>query len=121
MAVATVRAVLVAAAPVIAIVPEERIEPVARTQALAVPAITLQRVSSVPFSHLRGNGALRLSSVQVDCYAGDYTSARALADACTTALDAAGFTLQSEFDGGLESEPDPELFRVTQTWSVFTP
>lgn len=120
MGVSTVRAVLIAAAPVTAIVPADRIEPVARTQALAVPAITLQRVSSVPFAHLRANGALRVNSVQVDCWASDYTSARTLADACTAALDAAGFTLQSEIDGGLESETDPELFRVTQTWSVFT-
>lgn len=119
MAVATVRTVLVNAAPVTALVPAARIEPIRRTQSFSLPAITLQVVSKVPFNHLRGAG-LDLSQVQVDYWASDYTTARALADAGRAALDAALLTMQSELDGGFEPETDPELFRVTQTWSVYT-
>lgn len=121
MPVATVRAVLVAASAVTDLVPATRIEPLRRTQSLAVPAITLQRVSTVPFNHLRGDGDLDANLVQLDVIAGDYTAARLIATACRNALQdaAARHVMQSEIDG-YESETDPELYRITQTWSVFT-
>ncbi len=119
MPIATVRAVLVASGAVTTLVPALRIEPLRRTQTFAAPAITLQRVSTVPFNHLRGNGQLDANLVQLDVLSTDYTNARLIADTCRTALEAAGYPLQSEIDG-YESETDPELYRITQTWSVFT-
>lgn len=119
MPVAAVRTVLVASGAVIALVPALRIEPIRRTQTFAIPAITLQRVSTTPQNHLRGNGALDANLVQLDVLGSDYTAARLIADTCRTALEAAGYLLQSEIDG-YESETDPELYRITRTWSVFT-
>jgi hypothetical protein len=57
--------------------------------------------------------------VQLNVYAADYTKAAAISAVCRAALQAAGMTLQSEIDG-YESDPDPELAQMTQTWSVFT-
>ncbi len=119
MPVATTRAVLVASGAVTALVPATRIEPLRRTQSLVLPGITLQRVSTTPQNHLRGNGQLDANLVQLDVFDDDYTNARLIADACRTALEAGGYPLNSEIDG-YESETDPELYRITQTWSVFT-
>ena len=120
MTIATVRAVLVAAAPVTALVPAARIEPLRRTQSFTTPAVTLQVISKIPFNHLTGDGNLDGCLVQVDYWASTYTTARAVADAARVALKAAAFTMQSELDGGFEPETDPELFRITQTWSVYS-
>jgi hypothetical protein len=120
MTIATVRAVLVADSAVIALVPAIRIEPMRRTQSFALPAITLQVISKVPFNHLRGDGRLDLCLVQVDYWATSYTQARQAADAGRAALNAAGMTMTSEIDGGFEPETDPELFRITQSWSVYS-
>jgi len=119
MSVATVRAVLVASGAVTALVPATRIEPIRRTQRTAIPAIVLQRISMIKFPHLRANGSLKQTLVQLTVIDDDYTNALAIADACSTALDAAGYVLQSELDG-YESETDPELYQIPQTWSVFT-
>lgn len=119
MPVATLRAVLVAAPGVVALVPEARIEPLRRTQKTTIPAIVLQRISSVPFAHLRSSAGLDANIVQLDVLAANYTSARTIATECRTAAEAAGHQLQSELDG-YESETDPELYQITQTWSVFT-
>lgn len=120
MSVGTVRAALVAAAPVTALVPEARIEPLRRTQSFAVPAITIQVTSRIPYNHLRAGGALYRYLDQVDYWATNYTAARAIADAGLAALEAAGHLMESEIDSGHEPETDPELFRITQIWSVIT-
>lgn len=119
-ALAAVRAVLVAAAPVTALVPAARIEPIRRTQSFDTPAITLQVVSKIPVSHLRSSSGLDECVVQLDVWALNYTSARTIADACRSALQAGSYLMNSEIDSGHEPETDPELFRITQSWSVFT-
>ena len=117
MADKVIRDVLVAASAVTALVPAARITPLIRPQSITVPAITLQRVSLVPQNHLRGDGGLDDNSVQLDVWADSYVSARAIADACRTAL--AGFSMKFENDD-YESETAPELYRVTQTYQVWT-
>jgi len=119
MPVATVRALLVAEPVVTALVPADRIEALRRTQGFAIPAITLQRVSTVPFNELRGNGGLDANVVQIDYYGADYTALRHIADVCRATLEAGGLTMQNEIDG-YESDTDPELYHLIQTWSVFT-
>jgi hypothetical protein len=120
MSVEAVRTVLVSAAPVTALVPAARIEPLRRTQSFATPAITLQRIAGIPTSHLRGSAGLMHHHVQLDVWAQHYSDALDIAAACRTALEALphGFILESEIEGH-ESEPDPELARIIQTWSVF--
>src|SRR6185312_2375759 len=119
MTVAIARAVLVAAAPVTALVDAERIEALRRTQTFAVPAITLQEVSLTPYNHLRGSSGLDAYSVQIDSYAETYTGALQVAAAVRTALEAAGHLLQQQLEQS-EPENNPELFQITQTWSVYS-
>lgn len=113
------RTVLVNSIAVTALVPAARIQAIRRTQGFTVPAITLQRVTNVPSNHLRGDGACDLNSVQIDFYDTNYTNLLAIVAAARTALYAGGFSMQSENDL-YEPETDPELYRITQTWSVFT-
>lgn len=118
-AVEVLRASFIAAAPVTNLVPEARQEPLKRTQALGVPAITFQTASNVPFTHLGGDAGLDANLVDAVIYADDYTQALAIARACRDAGFAAGHILQLQLDG-YDPETDPELYRITQTWSVFT-
>lgn len=117
MADKVIRDVLVAASAVTVLVPAARITPLIRPQSITIPAITLQRVSLVPQNHLRGDGDLDDNSVQLDVWSDSYESARAIASACRTAL--AGFSMTFESDD-YESETAPELYRVTQTYQVWT-
>lgn len=117
----TVRAVLAAAAPVTAIV-GTRISPLYRAQTLALPAITLQGVSRVPFNSLRGYSNLDNSRVQVEAWAETYAAARALADAARAALEAAGHLLDLETPPDFDDQPaaTPQAFRITQDFQVWT-
>lgn len=120
MPVEAVRAALIAAPAVTSLVSAERIEPLRSTQrSVRVPAIVLQRISTVPSNHLTDDGGLDANVVQLDVYADNYSTAMEIAAQCRTAIQAAGMALQSETDG-YESDPDPELAHITQTWSVFT-
>ena len=120
MPVTTARAALIADAATVALVPATRIEPLRSTQQLVrVPAIVLQRVSTVAANHLAGDGDCDSNLVQISIYAADYTKALAIATAVRDAMTDAGMSLQAEIDG-YESDPDPELAQITQTWSVFT-
>jgi hypothetical protein len=118
MAVKTARDVLLAAAPVTALV-GTRISPLVRAQDLQLPAVTLQRVVVTPTNHLRGDANLDANRVQLDAYAATYAAARTLADACRDALVAAGHLLQTELDS-YEPDVDPELYRVTQEYLIWT-
>lgn len=117
MAIETVRTVLVANSAVTALVPEDRITAIIRPQSLPIPAITLQRVSDVPVGFLIGTGELDSNNVQLDIWTDDYAQARAIADACRVALTQYLLTFESD---GYEPDLDPDLYRVTQNWSVWT-
>ncbi len=119
MAIQVVRAVLVASGAVTALVPATRIEPVRRTQGLSAPAILMQRISVTPQNHLRGDGDLDANLVQLDIFASTYSAARSIADACRAALQTAGHVMDSEVDG-FEPDIDPELYRLIQTYQVWT-
>lgn len=118
MTVAVIGAVLAADASVTALVPAENIEALRRTQGLGIPAITITNVSNVPLNHLRGWGGLDQNQVQVDVFAANYTSALQIAAAVRTALEAADYQLELSLERN-EPETDPELFQITQTWSVY--
>jgi hypothetical protein len=117
MPVATIRAALVAA-PAVTAICSDRIVPLNKAQGELLPAVTLQRTQTDPFNHLRGHGGLDNVRVQLDAWDETYDGAKALADACKDALNAAGHLMNAEFDN-YEPEPlDPGLYRVTQEWSV---
>jgi hypothetical protein len=117
----TVLADLVADAGVTAIVgsgSNAKISPLLKAQGISPPAVTLQRTSLVPQNHLRGNGNLDDCSVQLDAWATTYAGARALANACRSALEAAGHVMKGEFDN-YDPQVDPGLFRITQDYQVW--
>lgn len=121
MSVKVLRDALVASSAVTALVPASRITPLVRPQTSAVPAILLQRVSTTPQNNLVDDGALDGNAVQLDIYAETYAKALAIAAAIRTALRLT-FQCDSEIDAfefETDSETDPELFRITQQWSVW--
>lgn len=79
------RARLKAAVPVTTLV-GTRIDWGPRKQSDALPAVTLQVVSDPRPQHLKGDQPLRATRVQIDCWAGDYQTSRATADAAIAAL-----------------------------------
>lgn len=118
MTVQALRDVLSAASSVTDLVPASRITPLVRTQSHGLPAITLQRVASVPQNNFVDDGGLDAHSVQLDVYASTYELALEIAAACREALDA-GFQCDTEIDS-YDSETDPELYRITQQWSAWS-
>lgn len=106
-------------AAVIALVPAAKITPVIHPQAIDPPAITLQRVSNTPQNGLRGWASLDANLVQLDVWATTYAAAKGIADAARSSLQAATFIMTSEIDDYDSDVPDP-LYRITQTWQVWT-
>lgn len=112
-----VRDVLIAYAPLTAIV-STRISPLIKAQGVVPPAITLRRGSTEPQNHLTGNGGLDKVSVIVDTWAETYVQARDIAEMARTALLAAGYQLENEFDN-YEQGVDPGLYNVSQEFMVW--
>lgn len=119
MAVKLAGDVLRADAATTALVPASRITPIIRPQSITTPAITLQRISKTPQNHLRGWGTLDANLVQVDVWADSYLVARNIADTARAALQAATYIMDSELDD-YDEDVDPPLYRITQTWQVWT-
>jgi hypothetical protein len=119
VAIEALRTAWINAPAVTSLIAADKIEPLRRTQGIGLPGIALQIVSDVPFVHLGGDAGLDANLVQADFYGTDYTALRAIADACKTAGFNAGFVMQIQFDN-YDSDTDPELYQITQTWSVFT-
>lgn len=65
----------------------DRIYPIQLPQAAALPAVTYQRISTVPYHHLEGYSGLTASRLQIDCWAVTYADAKGLAEAVRLALD----------------------------------
>lgn len=79
------RARLVAAAAVTALV-GTRIYWVERPQASALPSITLQTIAEERPQHMAGLENMKVSRVQIDCWASSYAQAQALAEAVIAAV-----------------------------------
>jgi len=116
MPIQTIRALLVAAPAVTALV-GQRISPAFRAQGEDVPCVTLTLVAVTPQNHLAGVPTLDQNRVQVDSWAATYAGARDVAAAVRTALEAAGLAMESEFD---EYEAEVEEYRVSQDFYVWT-
>lgn len=80
-----IRARLLAAAPVAAIV-GTRVDWMTRPQKSALPAVTLQTASDARPEHLKGPDGARSTRVQIDCWAATYSAALTLARAIIAAL-----------------------------------
>lgn len=77
------------AAPAIAALVGTRVYPLRLPQKATFPAIVLQRISDVRWSHLRGAGSLARPRFQVDCWATTHLAATQLGSLCRARL--AGF------------------------------
>jgi hypothetical protein len=119
MAVKTLGDVLRGDAAVTALVPAARITPLLRPQAITVPAITLQRIDTTPQNHLRGWAQLDASDVQIDIWAATYAACKAIAAACQAAINTAGYIRTAEYDN-TDADVDPVLYRITQSYLVWT-
>lgn len=115
MSIQAMRAVLVADSAVTALVPATRIEPTRRTQGAALPAIVLEVSSRSPVNHLTGYAGLDELRVTLTIHAETYHQAMTLAAACRSALQNAGYVMESGPDG-YEPAVDPEEYTVQQAW-----
>lgn len=112
----TIFSTLTADSGVTAIV-SNRVYPVVIPQKGTLPAITYQRVSGRRENGISGAGELVAVRVQVDCWAESYSSVRALADAASAALIAAGFLPVGDRDG---FEDEVLVHRVILEFTIWT-
>lgn len=117
MAIQTLAAILEASAAVQALC-AGRISPVIRQQSTELPAVVLERTAVNPVNNLDGHAGLDQNQVQIESRAHTYKKARMLADACRTAIQAAGYVMDSEFDN-YEPSVDPGEYCITQVYSVW--
>lgn len=114
----TVRDVLVASSSVTNLV-STRISPVETQQGDAFPCVVLSIVSSQPQNHLGGSGNLDLVEVQLDAWSFTYQNALDIANACRSALDAAGILCISRSNDQFGLEKDPGAYRAGYIFNVW--
>jgi hypothetical protein len=95
----------------------DRISPVLKSQGQVLPAVTVTSVSSTPENALGGYDGLDTVRVQVSAWAATYIEAVALAMACRTALQAAGFLCV--LDGVEDYEPATKTHQILQDWVLW--
>lgn len=104
---AAIRTLLLADATVAGLV-ADRIYPLVLPQKPTLPAVTYQRIST-PIQYAQGGPSLATPRLQIDCWAGDYDSAKALAAAVAAVLSGykgttGGLKVLGVFSGGRDSE-----------------
>ena len=82
------------------------------------PAITYQRIASVPVNSLAGSSGLDRVRMQIDCWAGTYQAAAELAEAVRTLMAAAGFGGLLDTDRS-EFEVETKLYRFSSDYFVW--
>lgn len=122
MSISAVLDVLTADPAVTAIVgagDDARISPIQRDQDQTVPALTITNVATTGLYTLNGPDGISQNVFQVDSWASTYEAASELALACRTALDAAGFVMNSQIDNFDSSAELSGIYSVTQEFSVW--
>ena len=119
---------LLANNPAVAALAGNRINWALRPGAVALPAVSLHRISGVRDRNMTGRTGLVSSTVQVDCYGGTYGQAKALARAVILALPHAqteigGVILQGIFPDqeadSFEGDDPTPLYRTRLDFSVW--
>lgn len=110
-----VRAALVAAAPVTALV-SDRISEGPRAQGEPLPAVVLTVISRVATQHLQGDANLDEVRMQVDSLASTKTAAAELAAAVRTALTSVDRILQNEIGDFDEETGTPVVSQDFTFW-----
>lgn len=115
----TIRAILVAHAGFVALVPAARVfDQVAPTNTptpIARPFVTMSTVSDVPFNHVSGAPASAAFRIQFDLYADTKASAKSVLAQIRAALDAAGHGGCEQLTQDLPAD-DPALRRISSDW-----
>jgi hypothetical protein len=116
----SLRAVLLAS-PAVAALVGTRVYPMTLPQAPTLPAVTFQRISTVP-DHLLDAESWRVPCrVSLSLWASSFDGMRALADAVTTALrgySGNGLRLVRLLNMTDDYEPETKLFRVIADFRV---
>ena len=115
----TIRAILVAHAGFVALVPATRlfdqVVPTSTATPIARPFVNMTTVSDVPFNHVSGAPASAAFRIQFDLYADTKTSAKAVLAQIRAALHAAGHGGCEELTQDLPAD-DPALRRISSDW-----
>ncbi len=95
-----------------------RIYPLLMPQGVTLPAISYQRVATIPHDDLELAQNHERVRVQIDCWDDDYAGAKALAAAVRTALQVTPVfgQLLMELD---DYDSEEKLFRVTQDFNIW--
>lgn len=104
--------------PGVASLVSTRITPLLRTQDLALPAVTIRRITTSPINTLNDDAGMDDNRVQVDSWASTYAIAYATAQACRRAITAAGFPMNLELDDFNQEAQLAGLYQVTQEYYV---
>jgi len=113
----TIRAILVAHAGFVALVPAARVfdQVVPTNTPIARPFVIMTTVSDVPFNHVSGAPASAAFRIQFDIYADTKASAKAVLAQIRAALHAAGHGGCEELTQDLPAD-DPALRRISSDW-----
>ena len=114
----TALTVLTGNAAVTALV-SDRISPVETEQATDFPCVVLTVSTVEPVNHLRGFANLDQCTVRLSAWAFTYASALAIANACRSALEAAGHLCIGRFADEFGLEKDPGAYRVGYEFRIW--
>jgi hypothetical protein len=102
-----------------------RVTPVVMRQETELPALVYRRLDSAPGYTLAGRAGWRTVTLQIVCWAADYTEARTLAEAVRQLFDAYSETSStgsirfiSVSDGADEYAPELEAFGAVVTLTI---
>jgi len=82
------------------------------------PAISFQRISSVPVNALSGSSGMEYVRVQFDCWAETFAAAKQLAVELRALLEAGSFKalMANDFD---DYDPDAKVYRVSSDFQMW--
>lgn len=115
---AALRARLVAASPVTTLV-GQRVYWVERPQGSLLPAITLLTIGDTREQHLKGFDTLQGARVQVDIWAANFASARAVTEAMLAAIVPAETSNGITFSRAMVDLPPRDLSERIDNTSIF--
>lgn len=98
--------------PAVSAIVASRVYPQIAPQRAAMPLVTYSRVSGVRSMSVDGVGKLLQARYQIDCFANDYTTARALASAAMDALRAAAAFKVADITDRDQFEDEIDIHRI---------
>lgn len=119
MPITTVRDTLLASSECRTLV-GDRIAPVETEQGAEFPCVVLTIIGVEPQNSLSGYANLDRNTVQLDAWDFKYAKALEIANACRTALEAAGHVCINRITDQFGLEKNPGAYRVSYEFQVWT-